>query len=97
MSTDTTPKNKELSTTELLSRYECAQEMLSGMIASLAAKIGLERGSAQPDAQAIHAWEKEQGEFTSMRRTFGLHDTKKIEHIISTYGPILMAEFRASQ
>ena len=79
--------------TERLANFETAQETLGMMIAMRSKWIFDEKQKPFPDQNLIEKWENESFEFGIEDDVLSLYDEDGIERVISTYGPIVRAEF----
>lgn len=82
-----------MTTTEILARYETAQETLGMLVAIRSRWIHEEEQRPVPDTAKIALWEKEQAQFTDEDDALLMTDDAGIERIITVYGPVVKAGF----
>lgn len=78
-------------TTQLLARFETAQEGLGLLMANRSRQIWDEEHKAQPDQARIDELKAERRELRRVRSGLDFNDQAHIEEVIATYGPQVKA------
>lgn len=87
-------------TTDLLARFETAQETIGILIAGLAHQIGCERSKSEPCPILLKQWEAEQARLADEEDRLRLHDEAEVARVLEFYGPAareLMAGSRSTR
>lgn len=78
-------------TTQLLARFETAQEGLGLLMANRSRLIWDEEHKAQPDQARIDELKAERRELRQVRNSLDFDNQAHIEEVIATYGPQVKA------
>lgn len=80
-----------MSSTDLLARFETAQETLGMLVAMRTSLVFAEKRKARPDVNKIAQWESEITKYNDEDLSLRFSDTAEIERILTSYGPMVKA------